>query len=650
MNIRNLFPATTGGIELFDEFFESGLEESISPFLTPKSRKWGKNIGLKSSLVSVIPLFCTFICSFFPGNESLSHLFLLITYFLAGIPALIASIEDILNFEINIDVLMTLAAFLSILIGSGREGALLLVLFSLSGSMEEAVRTKAKGAISSLKKLAPQKAYVVQKDGTLISRSIKDIPLKTQIHVKAGELIPLDGQVVAGSSSLNLAHLTGESLPVTCSIGDHVPAGGRNLEGALTICVTHTSSNSTLARIIQLIIQAQETKPKLQRWIDTLSNRYAISIISLAFIFALTFPWIFHIPYLGAEGSIYRALTFLIAASPCALIIAMPIAYLSAISCCAKQGILLKGGMVLDALAKCSTIAMDKTGTLTTGNLVCLEMITEKNDQTLLSIAYALERSAVHPIAQAITNFAEAKGVLPANITDFRLIPGYGLEGKFEDKEVRIGNPDWLLSDMKQVETIKKRGEIVTVLRVGEEHALFRFRDQIRPGVMATLRTLKEKWGMRLIMLSGDHEASARSIAEEVGLSEYYANLRPEDKLAYISQEENLAMVGDGINDAPALAHATVGISMGQVGSSTAIDASDIIFLQDRIDLLHWLVNKAHQVGRIVKQNVSIAAAAIFCATMPAISGWIPLWLAVLLHEGGTVLVGLNALRLLRKR
>ncbi len=650
MNVRTLFPSSTGGLELFDEFFESGLEESVSPFLTPDTRLWGKNVRLKSSISSAFLLLFSFIFSFFPGQSSLSNLFLLLTFFFAGIPALISSVEDIFNLEINIDVLMTLAAFLSVLIGSGKEGALLLVLFSFSGSMEVAVRTKAKGALSALKKLAPQKAFVVQPDGTLVERSVRDISTGTHIHVKAGEVIPLDGTVIAGASSVNLVHLTGENLPVTRDVGDVVPAGGRNLEGALTLEVTHTSSDSTLARIIQLITQAQEAKPKLQRWFDSLSNRYAISIISLSFLFALTFPWFLNIPYIGKEGSIYRALAFLIAASPCALIIAIPIAYLSAVSACAKKGILLKGGMILDALAKCKTIAMDKTGTLTTGELTCLEMITTGDRKTFLSIAYALERSAVHPIAHAITLFAEKENVLPANITDFLSVPGYGLKGKFEGKEVRIGNADWLMPNDDQVNAIKERGEIVTVLIWGEEYALFRFRDLLRPDIVPTLNKLKAKWGMRILMLTGDHEASARAIAEEAGLTEYYADLRPEDKLEYISKEENLAMVGDGINDAPSLARASVGISMGKGGSTTAIDASDIVLLQDRVELLEWLIRKSHQVVRVVKQNVTIAAAAILVATTPALLGWIPLWAAVVLHEGGTVVVGLNALRLLRRR
>jgi Zn2+/Cd2+-exporting ATPase len=657
--VKQFFPSTTGGVELFDEFFDSGLEESVSPFLYPRSRRWGINLSLKASLAAAFLLLGTYIFSFFPKQLYLSNLLLLFTFFFAGIPALIASIEDLFNFEINIDVLMTLAAFLSILIGSGKEGALLLVLFSFSGSMEEAVRTKAKSALASLKKLSPQKAFVIEPDGTMHERSVKDIAAGTTIHVKAGQIVPLDGNVIAGASFLNLVHLTGESVPVPCKIGDSVPAGARNLEGALTVEVTRTSSDSTLARIIQLIVQAQEAKPKLQRWLDTVSNRYAMSIISLAFLFAVLFPFLFSMPFLGKTGSIYRALTFLIAASPCALIIAIPIAYLSAVSACAKQGILLKGGVILDALARCKTLAMDKTGTLTTGELVCLDMKLFGNPEPLLRIAYTLERSAVHPIAHAIVAFAEKHGAKPLAITNFVQIPGYGLQASYQDHEAFIGLPSWILPKIspslraqveKEAEEVQNRGELYTLLIYRESVALFRFSDELRPGIAQIIKELQDKMRLKVVVLSGDHQASVREIAKKLGIQEYHAGLRPEDKMKYISGMEELAMVGDGINDAPALARANVGISMGKVGSTTAVDASDIVLLQDNIELLAWLVNKSRQVVRIVKQNVYVAVAAILFATFPALLGWIPLWLAVVLHEGGTVIVGLNALRLLKKR
>ncbi|MCH9625310.1 MAG: Cadmium-transporting ATPase [Chlamydiales bacterium] len=639
-------------VEQFDEFFESGLEESVSPFLMPASRKWGINLPLKSSIISAFLLFFALIFSLFPDKSALSNLLLLLTYFFAGIPALINAVEDVIDFQINIDVLMTLAAFLSVLIGSGREGALLLVLFSFSGAMEEAVRSKAKSAISALKKLSPQKAFVIQPNGSLVERSVKDISVGMTIHVKAGQVVPLDGEVIEGASSVNLVHLTGENLPLTRDVGDEVAAGARNLEGALSLRVTRTSSDSTLAKIIELITQAQESKPKLQRWLDKMSHIYALTIISLAFVFAIAFPFLFQMPFVGNEGSIYRALAFLIAASPCALIIAVPIAYLSAVSVCAKQGVLLKGGVILDALARCKTLAMDKTGTLTTGELQCLGIDTKEESKKVLSLAYALERSAVHPIASAIVRYAESEQVTPAMITEFKQVPGYGLRAKYEGEEVLIGNAAWILPMLSEdvhasVQAIQERGELLTLLLYKQSVSIFRFKDTLREGIAQTLSALQKN--LRVVMLTGDHLESARAVAREAGVTEFHADLRPEDKLAFISKEENLAMVGDGVNDAPALARASVGISMGKVGSTTAIDASDIVLLQDNIALLDWLIKKAHQVVRIVKQNVMIATSAIFLASLPALLGWIPLWLAVILHEGGTVLVGLNALRLLRR-
>lgn len=653
-----LFPPTNKGSELFEEFFESGKEESISPFLTPKSRSWGRHLSLKSSFIAAFLLLFAFLFSFFPLTKPLSNLFILFTYFFAGIPALISSLEDILNFEINIDVLMTLSAFLSILLGCEKEGALLLVLFSFSGAMEEAVSSKAKSAISALKKISPQKADVMQPDGSLIERSIKDIQPGTKIHVKAGQIVPLDGKVVEGTSFVNLVHLTGENLPQLRSCGDLVCAGARNLDGAFTLEVTCISSNSTLSRIIALILAAAEAKPKLQKWFDKLLNRYAACVITLSFLLALTLPLFFQIPYIGFEGSIYRALGFLIAASPCALIIAVPIAYLSALSAAAKQGILLKGGSIFDKLAKCKMIAMDKTGTLTKGELTFLGMRTFGSEKDALRIAYALERSALHPIAKAICKEAEERHIPPALISDFCMVPGCGLQATHLGKEIFIGGEKWILPKIssekrdfieKEIAKIRERGEVFSILLHDDNVSLFFFKDELRPHIKDTLASLEKNWGMRLLMLTGDHHESAKKMAFEAGITDFYANLSPEEKLNIISEHDNLIMIGDGINDAPALARSTVGISMGKMGSTTAIDASDIVLLQDNIEKLEWLIKKSKAVARIVKQNLSIAIGAILFATLPALLGLIPLWVAVVLHEGGTVIVGLNALRLLKK-
>ncbi|MBA3815413.1 MAG: cation-translocating P-type ATPase [Parachlamydiaceae bacterium] len=656
--------------DLFTEFFELGQEESVSPFLKPESRSWSINLTLKASILASIMLFISFVLSFWTHALPISHLFLVGVYFLAGMPSLIEAVEDLLNGIINIDILMTLAAFSSILIGSGMEGGLLLVLFALSGSMEDAVTSKAKGAISGLTKLSPTRACVVEADGTLIERAIKDIPLGARILVKAGQVVPLDGTVIEGTSSLNLVHLTGENLPVTKTVGDEVPAGGRNLDGALTIDVTRTSADSTLARIIQLVTEAQEARPALQRWFDSLSRKYAITIILLSTFFALALPFILSISFLGVEGSVYRALAFLIAASPCALIIAIPIAYLSAVSACARRGILIKGGVTLDALASCQAIAFDKTGTLTTGQLSCIkvEALLPKDVQRIdeaISVAYAMERNAVHPIATAIMKYAENKQLKAVSLNDFKAIPGYGLEATYNNSEapspqtVYIGRPSYIANKLptelqaallERTAAVEEDGELLAVLVIDHSPFVFQFRDTPRANIAQTIRSI-EKRGLSTVMLTGDHAKSARRIAEELAITEYHADLTPEDKLNYVSElasKKGLAMIGDGVNDAPALARATVGICMGKVGNTAAVEAADVVLLQDNIELLDWLISKAKLTQQIVKQNLALATIAIICASLPALGGFIPLWLAVIMHEGGTVLVGLNALRLLR--
>lgn len=670
MNVS--IPAVTKNIEpiVFEDFFELGLQETESPFLTPESRTWGTNLTLKASLIAAFLLVASFVLSFFSSTLPISHLLLIGVYFLAGIPSLIESIEDISSFNINIDVLMTLAAFSSVLIGSGMEGGLLLVLFSLSGSMEDSVTSKAKNAISSLHKLSPTKACVIENDGTVLERSVKDIGIGTKILIKSGQIVPLDGTVIEGISSVNLVHLTGENFPVRKMVGDQVQAGARNLEGSLTLIVTQTSADSTLARIIELVTQAQEARPKLQRTFDNLSRTYALAIIFLAAFFALFLPVILPLPYFGLEGSVYRGLAFLIASSPCALIIAIPIAYLSAISICARQGILLKGGAVLDALAGCKAIVFDKTGTLTTGDLTCLaieplEQDTNSNIDQALSIAYSLERNAVHPIAKALMAYGDQRKASYISLKNFKSIPGHGLEAVAQlsegDIEVSIGHAEYIETKLpaqsadalaKTAKQIQKNGELIAVLLIGQMPYILRFRDTVRPKIKQTIQTLQKKLGLQLVMLTGDHEQSAKRIADEMGIKEYQADLKPEDKLNYVthlSEKKPLAMVGDGINDAPALARASVGICMGKVGSTTAMDAADIILLHDNIELLDWLMKKAYQTHSIVNQNLILAVGAIFVASIPALAGLIPLWLAVLLHEGGTVLVGLNALRLLKK-
>jgi heavy metal translocating P-type ATPase len=635
----------------FDEFFASNREETVSPFLTPRSRRWGKNLPFRTALFAGFLLACSFTFSFYSSPASL--FLLTAVYFLVGTPALINALRDLSNFEINIDVLMTLAAFLSVIIGSELEGALLLVLFELSASMENMVAQKTRSSVLNLHKLSPRVAWIIGEDGAIYQKALGEITTGARILVKAGEIIPLDGQVVEGRSYVNLVHLTGESQPIAKTIGDEVPAGAGNLDGTLTVRVTRTSGDSTVSRIIKLITQAQDSKPKVEQFLDRFGKYYATTIILLSFCFAIALPLFWNFPFLGPEGGIYRALAFLIAASPCALILATPTAYLSAISSCARRGILPKGGITLDAVANCTTIALDKTGTLTTGKLTCTGMQQlagpPLDNNLAIAIAASLERHAVHPIAEALTDYAKSKNIPTLPVEHFRSIAGYGLEGTVDSHPAVIGQKEFIQE--KSQATLPASETITTYLWVQGSLFAFYFTDTLRDEAPKVITHLKAQ-NLRVIMLTGDHKASANTVANQLGITEVCADLRPEDKLKKVTQlaeEAPLMMVGDGINDAPALARATVGISMGKIGSATAVDASDIIFINDDISLLSWLYKKSQQTQRILRENITLALSVILFATTPALLGWVPLWIAVILHEGGTVLVGLNSLRLLKR-
>lgn len=652
---------------IFDDFFASGKEESISPFLTRSSKKWGRNLSLKSSLIAAGLLAAAFISSFI--YPALSPFFLTGVFFLSGTPALIGTLRDLKKFEINIDLLMTLAAFFSLFIGNAMEGALLLVLFELSGSMEEAISQKTKNALINLKKIAPKSAYVIDQDGTIIERSIHEIQINETLLIKAGEIVPLDGIVVSGSSFVNLVHLTGESQPISKQKNDEVAAGAKNLDGALTIRVTKTAQESTLSRIMQLILQAQAAKPTLETVIDRFGKYYAPIIIFLTALFALCLPWLTGMPYWGPAGSIYRALTFLVTASPCALIIATPMAYLSAISSCARKGVLLKGGGILDKLAQCKVIAFDKTGTLTTGKLQCIGIDPlipnhEISEHSALGIAAGLEKFALHPISHAILSHATLQKVAPVEIEKFSSKAGFGLEGMVniqnEMHSASIGHPEYiekkiplhLIEEWQNIKAgLSSLQNPTTLLLVKDALFLFHFKDEVRPQSESALFNLKGR--LHPVMITGDHSENAKAVAKTVGIEEIYFNMRPEDKLNLIEKlsqrEGGLIMVGDGMNDAPALARSSVGISMGKIGSSAAIDASDIVLLQENLALIPWLAKKADKTLRIVKQNLIFSLLVILCASGTALLGLIPLWLGVILHEGGTVLVGLNSLRLGKK-
>jgi len=642
---------------VFRTFFEMGLEESASPFLSKRAQKLAQHLPLKASIFALFLL----IVSFFTHGP-FSQIALLMVYLIAGIPILIDSLEDLFfRKDINIDLLMTVAAFAAYGLGAEFEGALLLVLFAISGSLESLVTLKAKNSISLIHSLAPQTALVVDETGHTKEKAVLDVKVGEHLLVRAGEIIPLDGEIISGRSSLSLAHLTGEALPVARKEGQEVPAGARVIEGSLTIKAIRDANESAVSQIINLITKAQSGRPRLEKWFDRFGRFYAISIITVSIVAGIFFYKILGLDLLGRDGAIYRSLAFLIAASPCALVLAVPIAYLSSLGACANRGVVLKGGVVLDALDSCKIVAFDKTGTLTLGSLSCesitpsIRNVYQFSENEVVALAATLERGAVHPIAKAILEKAEKLSFYP--VSSLKVVPGSHVEGEidFQGKKIfaTVGAP--VLSELpedlvKEAAVKQKEGQILCVFRLGSSSWLFAFQDSPRPKVAAMIENL-EKSGKNLLMLTGDHADSAARIAKSLGIAEFWAELTPEDKLEKISElskKKGLAMCGDGINDAPALARATVGISMGRGASGTAQEVADCILLHDNIEILDWLFQKAHLTKKIVIQNVIIALAAMTIASLPALGGIVPLWLAVVLHEGGTVLVGLNAIRLLR--
>lgn len=628
----------------YDDFFAKNLEESENPFLKPSSRRIGKDLSLKISILSGIFLALSYATIQF---QNFSLLCLGFVYFLSGTPALIQTIKDLKHSIINIDVLMTLAALLSVCIGAEHEGGLLLVLFALSEAMEEMVDRKTKSALSHLNSLVPTLATVVQPDNTRFQKAVQEIVVGTKIFVPVGEIVPLDSKVVDGSSFVNISHITGESIPVSKTVGDMVVAGSLLIDSPLFLEVSKPSSQSTLAKIIELITQAQHAKPKIQVFLDQFSGIYAKTIIGLSLFFALALP-LFGIAFLGTEGSIYRALAFLIAASPCALIIATPTAYLSSLSASARHGVLPKGGTSLDALSRCKYFLFDKTGTLTTGGLSCtrVENHTKHPLETILSIASSLEKNATHPIARAIVSFAELKHSQDLPTKEVQVIAGKGVKGLVEVAgqmhEVFIGR-----SEREHLTE-----EVVTILKMDNEEAIFHFKDELRPEAPKIIEELKLMG--RVFMLTGDRREVAQPVGRLLGLEieEIFADLTPEEKLekiAEMSKLENCAMTGDGINDGPALVRSSCGIAVGTgLSSQTAVEAADIVIMKNDLTLIPQIVRQARATQNIVRQNLTIALSVILLATTPSLLGLIPLWLAVILHEGGTVIVGLNSLRLLR--
>ncbi|XP_038971968.1 probable cadmium/zinc-transporting ATPase HMA1, chloroplastic isoform X2 [Phoenix dactylifera] len=625
-----------------------------------------------------------------------------IAFPLVGVSAALDAVLNLAGGKVNIHVLMALAAFASIFMGNSLEGALLLAMFNLAHIAEEYFTSRSMIDVKELKDSHPDFALLLEVNGdrppqfsklNYTKIPVHDLKVGSFILVRAGEAVPVDGEVFQGSSTITIEHLTGETKPLERKVGDSIPGGARNLEGMMIVKATKSWKDSTLNKIVQLTEEGKLNKPKLQRWLDEFGEHYSKVVVALSLVVALSGPFLFKWPFIGnsvSRGSIYRALGLMVAASPCALAVA-PLAYAIAISACAKKGILLKGGHVLDALAACQSIAFDKTGTLTTGKLMCkaIEPIhghlegrirsevpsccIPNCESEALAVAAAMEKGTTHPIGRAVVDHSLGKDLPDISVESFECVPGRGLFATLAgiksltgDKELlkaSLGSVEYVASLCKSsVESSKIKEAARTsaygndfvqaALSVDKKVTLFHFEDEPRHGVAEVISTLKDQAQLRIMMLTGDHESSARRVADTVGINEVHCCLKPEDKLNKVKSASRdtgggLIMVGDGINDAPALAAATVGIVLAQRASGTAIAVADVLLLQDNISGVPFVIAKARQTTSLVKQSVALALSCIFFASLPSVLGFLPLWLTVLLHEGGTLLVCLNSIRAL---
>lgn len=566
--------------------------------------------------------------------------------------------------ELDVDLLMIVAALGAAGLGLWRQeyylimdGAALILIFAISGALEDYAMQRTDRSIRSLMSLTSDTAQVLRGDRET-AIPIDQLELGDQIVVKPGELVPTDGLILEGFSTLNQAAITGESIPVEKTVGDEVFAGTLNGNGALKLKVHQSPESSLLRRVIRLVEQAQTETPPSQQFIERFEHGYARAVVVTGLLLAVLPPFLLHWSW---ETTIYRALIFLVVASPCALMAAIMPTLLSGIANGARQGILFKNGAQLEQIGKVRAIAFDKTGTLTTGQLKVCQVIPAAgfSESAVLQVAAALESGSEHPIGAAIVQAAQDLDWSRA--TEVQATPGRGIAGIWRQQSVFVGTADFVNQSVidlphelvQCVNLLEQDGKtVVWVAQAQQVIGVIAIADQVRPEAAGAIAQLKKLGIEQIIMLTGDNQRTAHSIAQAIGLDQVHAELLPEDKLRLIrqlqKQYKTVAMVGDGINDAPALAQASVGIAMGVAGSDVALETADIVLVADRLEKIAAAVRLGRRSHRVVKQNIGFAIGFIVLLIAVNFAGEITLPVGVVGHEGSTVLVILSGLRLLR--
>lgn len=561
-------------------------------------------------------------------------------------------LQALKTFSFGISMLMTLAIVGAIILGEYVEAASLAFLFALAELLEEFSVERARRSLRALMKLAPREARV-RRNGQELWLSIDQIEIGEILIVKPGERIALDGIVLSGSSSVNQAPITGESIPVEKRQGDPVFAGTINHEGYLEIKVTKRAKDTTLAKIIHLVEEAEAQRAPVEKFVDRFAKYYTPSVAAVAAAVATLPPLVWNAPFTEWFS---RALTLLVIACPCALLISTPVSIISAITSAARNGVLIKGGVYLEELGQVRAIVLDKTGTLTTGELTVTDVIAfdGSSPAEVLRIAAALESKSQHPIAQAIMRHYEqsAPGQALPRAHDFLSLTGQGVQARIEGQLYRVGKLK-LFPQALPSEAVRLASQAKTVIGVGTPErllGLIAVADRIRPEAQETVSALKHL-GLEVIMITGDNQETAQAVAQQLGIARYHAGVLPEEKVSEIQRllrhYGKVAMVGDGVNDAPALAAATVGIAMGTIGADAALETAHVALMSDDLSKLPYLIELSRQARRVIQQNIFFSIATKFSLGLGVFPGYVTLVLAVLVGDmGASLAVTANALRL----
>ena len=617
---------------------------------------WRQSARTFSTTIAIGTLVAAVVASLTTLPDEVSSMLFLLTIGLGGWGIAISAVAAMRQRTLDMNVLMALASIGALAIGDYAEAAWVIVLFAVGNALEELALERSRRSVESLRELAPSTSYVIVGSDEILT-PVAEIPTGSSIVIRPGERLPLDGEVISGTSSVDESTLTGESVPVDKAVGASVFAGTLNVAGSFTMRSTSGSEDSTLAQVTRLVSDAQGSRAPSERFVDRFARIYT-PIVLLAAVLVAAIPTL-------AGGSFdewfYRGLALLIVACPCALVISVPASVVAAIGGSAKIGVLVKGGQVLEDLASIQAVALDKTGTLTKARpeLVSIETVADMDDDEALALMAAVENGSEHPLGQALVRSASDVRSVELEVSGFEALPGRGAVATVSGRSLWAGGPRLAAEQGAELpaefENLQARGETAVALGQGSEVlAIFGLADEPRIEASAAVEGLRERAGINdVVMLTGDSEPVAAAIASRSGITRWRAGLLPEDKLDEIKRLESkvgpTAMVGDGVNDSPALAGSTVGVAMGAAGSDVALDSADVALMGDDLTRLPDAINHSRRAVQIMKQNVSVSLVtkAIFVVLAPL--GFVSLIAAIAVDMGVSLLVTLNGLRLLRR-